>query len=146
VCQHCGCHANTVIRRLSDEHDAIIEASGELRRAGGRGDLADVRRRAQHLAALLDPHAAAEESGLFRELGEHAEFADHLGSLSAEHVELERRLGQVLRGELPAVDGFVDLLRRHIAREEDGLFPAAVIALDGAAWERIAPEDGAPGE
>jgi hemerythrin-like domain-containing protein len=32
-------------------------------------------------------------------------------------------------------------LRRHIDREENGLFPAAVIALDGAAWDRLsAPE------
>ena len=30
-----------------------------------------------------------------------------------------------------------DILRRHIDKEENGLFPAAVIALDGPAWERV---------
>ena len=29
-----------------------------------------------------------------------------------------------------------DLLREHINKEENGLFPAAAIALDGDAWDR----------
>jgi hemerythrin-like domain-containing protein len=46
-----------------------------------------------------------------------------------------------LDGDLAGVADFVVRLRRHIDREENGLFPAAVIALDGAAWDRLsAPE------
>ncbi|MGW3352361.1 hypothetical protein ACWDA3_54500 [Nonomuraea rubra] len=39
----------------------------------------------------------------------------------------------------PAVLGALDLLHRHIDHEEHGLFPAAVIMLPLAAWDRITP-------
>ncbi|MBB6550078.1 hypothetical protein [Nonomuraea rubra] len=43
----------------------------------------------------------------------------------------------------PAVLGALDLLHRHIDHEEHGLFPAAVIMLPLAAWDRVTP--GRPG-
>jgi hemerythrin-like domain-containing protein len=137
MCQHCGCHSNQVIRRLSDEHDAIIDALGHLRRAADTGDTAAVRRRAGRLAELLDPHTAAEENGLFRELDTEDEFTEHLAALTDDHADLDRRLDEIAHGDLAGVDEFAVRLRRHIDREENGLFPAALIALDGAAWDRL---------
>jgi hemerythrin-like domain-containing protein len=141
MCQHCGCHFNAVIRRLSDEHDAIVDALGDLRRAAEAGDTTTVRRRAGRLAELLDPHTEAEETGLFRELDADGEFTEHLQALTDDHADLDRRLVAIVDGDLAGVADFVVRLRRHIDREENGLFPAAVIALDGAAWDRLsAPE------
>jgi hemerythrin-like domain-containing protein len=137
MCQHCGCRSNAVIRRLSDEHDAIIDALGDLRRAAEVGDTTTVRRRAGHLADLLDPHTAAEENGLFRELGADGEFTEHLEALTDDHADLHRRLHAIADGDPAGIADFEVRLRRHIDREENGLFPAAVIALDGATWDRL---------
>lgn len=142
MCQHCGCHSNAVIRRLSDEHDTIIDALGDLRRAADTGDTAAVRRRAGRLAELLDPHTAAEETGLFRELDADSEFTEHLEALTDDHADLDRRLHAIAGGDLAGVADFEVRLRRHIDREENGLFPAAVIALDGAAWDRLSATEG----
>ena len=40
-------------------------------------------------------------------------------------------------GDLTRMVALETLLRRHIDKEENGLFPAAAIALDGPAWERV---------
>lgn len=40
-------------------------------------------------------------------------------------------------GLFGGLDAFVGALRRHIDREEDGLFPAAAIRLDGPDWEEV---------
>jgi hemerythrin-like domain-containing protein len=141
--------ANDVIRRFSEEHDTIVDALGDLCRAADRGDAATVRVLAGRLADLLEPHTAAEETGLFRELRAEDEFTEHLGSLTDDHVDLDRRLAAIAltsthrdghgHGSIDraGVADFAARLRRHIDREENGLFPAAVIALDGAAWDRL---------
>lgn len=40
-------------------------------------------------------------------------------------------------GNLQATSKFVGLLRRHIDKEDNGLFPAAAIALDWEEWEQV---------
>jgi hemerythrin-like domain-containing protein len=137
MCSYCGCRANTVIARLSAEHDDIINAMADLRRATSAGDsvLADVAVR--ELALLLDPHTVSEERSLFAELRQDAEFADHVDGLCAEHREIDTILARIGDGDLASVGVLEDVLRRHIDKEENGLFPAAVIALDGPAWERV---------
>lgn len=137
MCSYCGCRAISVIGRFSREHDEIVDAAGELRRAALAGDLGLVRERVAALLALLHPHTGAEERGLFRELREDPEIADHVAVLCAEHDDLHARLSAVAAGNLAGVEDTVTALRRHIDREENGLFPAAAIALDGAAWERV---------
>ena len=82
-----------------------------------------------------------EEEGLFPEMT--GEFPDHISVLRSEHREIEKVLGE-------AADGFPDdptwpdrlvailhLLREHILKEQDGVFPAALVALDAEQWERI---------
>jgi hypothetical protein len=39
VCSYCGCRSITVIQRLTDEHEQIINAAGLLRDAAHRGRL-----------------------------------------------------------------------------------------------------------
>ncbi len=122
---------------LAREHEQIIEASGVLRRANAAGEMPGVRAAARALTRLLDPHTRGEEQGIFRELGAVAEFAAPVASLCAEHHDLDHALARIADGEPADVPAFLRALRLHIDREEDGLFPAAAIALDAAAWERL---------
>lgn len=137
MCSYCGCRANTVIARYSAEHDEIVNAMGVLRRAASAGDRDGAGVAARDLAVLLDPHTASEERSLFAELRRDAEFTSHVDGLCAEHRGIDAALARVVEGDLAAAGMLEDILRRHIDKEENGLFPAAVIALDGPAWERV---------
>ena len=136
MCSYCGCRANTVIARYSAEHDEIVNAMGVLRRAATSGDRDDARVAAGDLAGRLDPHTVSEERSLFAELRQDAEFTAHVDGLCAEHREIDGTLARVVDGDLAAVGMLEEVLRSHIDKEENGLFPAAIIALDGPAWER----------
>jgi hemerythrin-like domain-containing protein len=142
MCSYCGCRSFTIIGRFSTEHEEIINASATLRRAAQRGDRAAARESAHDLAHLLHPHTASEEEGLFRELRRDPDFAEHVESLCREHTDLDARLETIAAGDLSGVPAFIDLLRNHIDREENGLFPAAAVALDWAAWEEIVARTG----
>lgn len=137
VCTYCGCRAITVIGRFSAEHETIVNATGVLRRATGTGDLASTQAAAQVLAGLLDPHTSSEERSLFAELRQDPEFTDHVNELCGEHRDIDSGLAAVADGDLTRMVALERLLRRHIDKEENGLFPAAAIALDGPAWERV---------
>ena len=137
MCTHCGCEAISVIGQLTDEHVAIANAAGALRRAADREDLDAARARAAELASLLHPHTVGEERGLFAELRTDVEFADHIDALCAEHVVIDVELERVAAGDLSGVRALELLLNAHIAREENGVFPAAATALDGPGWERV---------
>ena len=128
-----------MIGRLSTEHVAIINATGALRRAAHDrdGDATTTSTAVDELAALLDPHTTGEEQGLFTELRLDPEFAAHVDALCAEHREIDARLARVASGDHAEVDALENLLRRHIDKEENGIFPAAAVALDGDAWDRI---------
>ena len=137
MCSYCGCRANTVIARYSAEHDEIVNAMGILRRTASAGDRDGARVAVGDLAGLLEPHTSSEERSLFAELRRDAEFTAHVDGLCAEHREIDAILARVVEGDLAAAGMLEDILRRHIDKEENGLFPAAVIALDGPAWERV---------
>ena len=138
MCGYCGCDSIDVVGRFMGEHVDIINATGDLRRACGTGDLARVRASAARVAALLEPHTAAEEVGLFAVLAEEEEFTEHVQSLCAEHVTLDALLELVAHGEHELFPVFERALRTHIDREENGLFPAAAIAFAGPEWGRVA--------
>ena len=87
--------------------------------------------------ALLEPHAEAEETGLFAVLAEDAEFTDHVHGLCREHTALHQLLDRVAAGSYSLFPVFEKMLRAHIDREENGLFPAAAIAFAGLEWERV---------
>ncbi|MGN9768359.1 hemerythrin domain-containing protein [Micromonospora sp. SD12] len=144
MCNYCGCREFPLIGRFSVEHEAIANAAGRLRdavRAGG----ADAPAALNALLALLIPHTATEEEGLFAELRAEGSLADAVEKLCAEHEDIHGVLGAVDRcaPDWPAVLAALDRLHRHIDNEEHGLFPAAVIALPIPAWDRITPTAGA---
>jgi hemerythrin-like domain-containing protein len=137
MCGYCGCRAITVIGQLSAGHEQIVNLTGDLRRAVDTADTAAVRGAVTTLRAALDPHTSTEEHGLFAELRRDGDFTDHVDGLCGEHHDLDARLDRLADGDLSGFPAFETLLRRHIDREENGLFPAAAIALDGPAWERV---------
>lgn len=137
MCSYCGCESIAVVGRFMAEHTDIINATGHLRRAAAAGDLKLAREHVATVEALLHPHASSEELGLFAVLREQPDFTDHVDTLCSEHTMLDALLEDIAGGNLRATPEFVGALRRHIDKEDNGLFPAAAIALDGPEWERV---------
>jgi hemerythrin-like domain-containing protein len=141
MCEYCGCQQIATIAELTREHDGVVAIIGQIQSslAGQRHE--DVAKSCQQILAILAAHTVVEQEGLFPELTQ--EFPDHIEVLRCEHREIEKVLAE-------ATDGFPDdptwpdrlvavlfLLREHILKEQDGVFPAALVALDTAQWERI---------
>lgn len=137
MCSYCGCDSIDVVGRFMTEHTAIVNASGALREAARTGDLTAVQRAVDALGGLLHPHTHAEEAGLFAVLREQEEFTDHIDQLCGEHDDLDAMLETIRSGDLDGLETFIDALRRHIDREDNGLFPASAVSLSGPDWERV---------
>ena len=139
VCEYCGCQAVPTIDELTREHEVVLVLLGEIRAASARADVPLMAGLARQVAAVLGPHTRVEEDGLFPAMV--ADFADHVVDLRAEHRQVEAVLGEAVDG-VPADPGWparlasaLVLLREHIYREQDGLFPAALATLSTAEWE-----------
>lgn len=137
MCTYCGCESIEVIGRFMAEHTEIVNAAGALQRACRSGDHQSVEAAADAVGALLHPHTAAEEVGLFSLMRTQEQFTEHIDSLCGEHESLDAQLAAVRAGDHALVDAFLHDLRHHIDREDNGLFPAAAIALDGPDWEQV---------
>lgn len=137
MCSYCGCQSITVVGRFMAEHDELINATGELVRAAATGDAELVRASADVVARLLSPHTHSEEVGLFRVMREHEEFTEHIDTLCGEHTSLDVLLEEVVGGAFERAPEFEKELRTHIDKEDNGLFPAAAMSLDGTEWEQV---------
>ncbi len=137
MCSYCGCQAITVIGRFMAEHEEIVNALSRLRSTCAAGDGEAVVEAAGHMGALLHPHTQAEEVGLFAVMRTDPEFTAHIESLCVEHVTLDEHLQRIVAGEHSRFAEFERALRVHLDREDNGLFPAAAIALNGPDWERV---------
>jgi hemerythrin-like domain-containing protein len=144
MCSYCGCRAIGPIGNLSREHVEIQNLCGEVRRATERGDPEAAVRHLGDLAAVLHRHDAVEELSLYPAMARHPEFAQKVDVLFDEHDTVDAVLASALatareRGAAavdwaPVLASFATLVE-HIQHEENGLFPAAAIALDPADWE-----------
>jgi hemerythrin-like domain-containing protein len=137
VCSYCGCDSIEVIGRFMSEHVEIINATGDLRTAVASGDADALANARAVVANLLWPHTVAEESGLFKVMARDEVYADHIATLCGEHETLETLLAAITPGDRAAMARFEDALREHIDKEDNGLFPAAAIALDGSDWVEV---------
>jgi len=141
VCEYCGCQQIATIAELTREHVAVVTLSGQVRIATAGQRRGDVVTSCRQILAILGPHTVVEEEGLFPEMAD--EFPDHIEVLGSDHREIEKVLGEAADG--PPDDptwparllGVLRLLGEHILKEQDGVFPAAQIALDPDQWERI---------
>lgn len=139
MCEYCGCQALATIDELTREHDLVVNMIGEARAAHAVSDTARMAGLARQIAAILGPHTEVEERGLFPALT--ADFPDHVAGLKAEHRRVEAALGEAAAGtpDDPAWPArfaeALTLLREHILKEQDGVFPAALATLGAADWE-----------
>jgi hemerythrin-like domain-containing protein len=112
-----------------------------VRAARAATDTAGMAGLARQITAILGPHTKVEEHGLFPALA--ADFPDHVIALEAEHRRIEAVLGEAVAGTPiePTWPGrlmdALDLLREHILKEQDGVFPAALANLGSADWDAV---------
>jgi len=138
MCEYCGCQAVAVIDELTREHDRALDHVRAAEHAARAGDLAAARAACLGLGQVLGPHTAVEEQGLFPALAR--DFPQHVHDLEAEH----RRVEDALAGlDGPRATWAADLrdamgvLRKHILKEQDGVFPAALGILTPSQWDAL---------
>lgn len=139
------------LKRFEREHEEALQALTRLEQAVQ--SLEEGKDPAPHLRAARDvqaflctavrEHNDNEEAALFAYLGEDAP----IGPFEQEHRDLrvlERELEAALDGPDPALEvppvarSILDLLRTHIARENDVLFPMARALLGTEGLVRVA--------
>ena len=141
MCEYCGCQALAPIEELTSEHDVVLGLIGEVRLARDRGDTSRMADLSLQIAAVLGPHTLVEEQGLFPALA--AEFPDHISVLASEHRRVDAVLAEASTGppEDPAwpdrLTGTLAVLREHIFKEQDGIFPAALASLRVTDWDAV---------
>ena len=142
MCSYCGCQALPVIRLLTLQHEEIINKLGEVRRAFEFGEESKCQMRARELALLLVIHNKLEEDGLFEALMPNEEFGESLEKLRFEHDEIDGLVVRIISGEVALIVELEMLLRNNISNEENGLFPASAVTLDGNVWDQIETKQG----
>ena len=95
----------------------------------------------REIATVLGPHTEVEEHGLFPALA--ADFPEHVEALRGEHRRVEAVLAAAAGGT-PADPRWpaelletLEMLREHILKEQDGVFPAALANLSTEDWEAV---------
>lgn len=145
MCQYCGCEEIETIGRLMADHREIQNCCGQTRRCVEAGDLAGAVEQVRALARLFLVHNAVEERALYLSMTHLEEFEELTGTLYDEHDDIDEVLSVALaladsgRPERIDWDGVLaafEVLYEHIIHEDNGLFPAAAVALDPADWER----------
>ncbi|MFI9749511.1 hemerythrin domain-containing protein [Streptomyces collinus] len=143
MCEYCGCQALETIDELTQEHDEVVRLISHLRPAHQEGGavprMAEV---AREIARVLGPHTQVEEHGLFPALA--GDFPDQIAALEAEHRRIEAVLAEAADGVTPSDPTWPDrlveamaMLRDHILKEQDGVFPAALANLSTEEWEAV---------
>ena len=141
MCEYCGCQALASISELTREHDLVLGLMRDVRAAWAGGDVPRMADLARRIAAVLGPHTEVEEHGLFPALK--ADFPDQIADLEAEHRHVEAVLAQASVG-VPADPAWpgrlaaaLAILREHIFKEQDGVFPAALASLRTEDWDAV---------
>ncbi len=141
MCEYCGCQSLTAIDELTREHDEVVNLISHVRDARRDGDTARMAELARRIGTVLEPHTEVEEHGLFPALAD--DFPEQLAALEDEHRRVEAVLAEAESGtpsDLTWPDRLIsvlDLLRLHILKEQDGVFPAALAALSTEQWEAV---------
>lgn len=142
MCSYCGCQALPVIRLLTVQHEEVINKLGEVRRAFEAGANQECQSHARELVGLLAIHNKLEEDGLFDALMSDEEFNESLVKLRVEHAEIDELVARIVSGEVVLTTQLETLLRNNISNEENGLFPASAVTLDGSVWDQIETKQG----
>jgi hemerythrin-like domain-containing protein len=142
VCEYCGCQSLASINELTREHDEVVRLISHLRPAHQDGDVARMARIAREIATVLGPHTQVEEHGLFPAMA--GDFPEQIAALETEHRRIEAVLAEATDGATPSDPAWADrlmevmaMLRNHILKEQDGVFPAALANLGTEEWEAV---------
>ena len=133
MCSYCGCRESLpIIARWSEEHDEIVNALGQVRRAVAGGVPEEVLGRTAELRALLDPHTASEERSMFAELRLDPEFTEVVDALCAEHVDISAGIARVEAGEPGAYDDLDDVaLEAKVKAKYPGVYDDLPMTASG---------------
>ncbi len=141
MCEYCGCQAVASVAGLTREHEAVVNLIGAVRDAHRQNDIVRMTEVVREIAAILGPHTQVEERGLFPAMAD--EFPDHIAVLETEHRQIEAVLAEA-EGGVPTAPAWpsrvlnvLALLREHILKEQDGVFPAALASLSIEQWEAV---------
>ncbi|WP_406836243.1 hemerythrin domain-containing protein [Streptomyces sp. AHU1] len=142
MCEYCGCQSLASIDELTREHDEVVRLISHLHPAHQAGDVARMAEVSREIARVLGPHTEVEEHGLFPAMA--ADFPDQIAALEAEHRRVEAVLAEAADGATPSDPGWPErlveamaVLRDHILKEQDGVFPAALANLGTEEWEAV---------
>ncbi|WP_328505705.1 hemerythrin domain-containing protein [Streptomyces sp. NBC_00391] len=145
MCEYCGCQSLASIDELTREHDEVVRLISHLRPAHQAGDVAPMAQVAREIRAVLGPHTQVEEHGLFPAMAR--DFPGQIAALEAEHRRVEAVLVEAADGVTPSDPAWPDrlvaamaMLRDHILKEQDGVFPAALAGLGTEDWEAVEAE------
>jgi hypothetical protein len=140
MCEHCGCRGVEPLAELMDEHLALLDLGGDVRRHLVAGDRAAALASLEVVGRLLDRHVGREERGVFTALKDQGDFVEAVEELEAEHLSFDEQLSALD----PDAPGFGDQvmvlleeLSLHIAKENLGIFPVAVVSLGATGWETV---------
>jgi hypothetical protein len=141
MCEYCGCQAIAAIDLLTREHGAALEEVADARVAANADDFSAAQTACARILYVLAPHMVVEEQALFPALA--VQFAAQIQTLVAEHRLLDRVLDSIVSASTPPPGWAselltaLDILREHILKELDGVFPAALANLHPADWDRL---------
>lgn len=141
MCEYCGCQALETIDELTQEHERVVNLISHVRDARRDGAVTRMAELAREITSVLGPHTQVEEHGLFPAMA--TEFPEQIAALEAEHRRIEAVLAEA-DGPFLTDPGWpdrlidtLDLLREHILKEQDGVFPAALATLATEDWEAV---------
>ena len=140
MCEHCGCRGVEPIAQLMDEHLALLDLGGEIRRHLDSGDRRGAWQLLARLAHDLGHHVDRAERGLFQALKDPGDFGEAVAELEGEHADFDEALSDLglEDGDLEArVEDLLAHLSVHIDKENLGIFPIAVVTLGAAGWNTV---------
>jgi hemerythrin-like domain-containing protein len=141
VCEYGGCQSLTAIDELTREHSAALDLLRQGRSAVEGDDGPAAVETCRRLLELLGPHTAVEEGALFPAMAR--EHPEHVEVLTLEHEVVHSAFADIASGGTGAdawphrFAAALDVLSEHIYKEQDGLFPAALIGLDSSDWDLV---------
>lgn len=140
MCEYCGCRQIEPLAELMDEHLALLDLAGDVRRLLARGHAAEGLALLANTSDLLDQHARREEDGVFAALRQAGDFVEEIDQLTGQHDDFHARIA-AFKATDPLlgvkVEALLGELIEHIDREDLGVFPASVVTLGKAGWDTI---------
>ncbi|MEV0414892.1 hemerythrin domain-containing protein [Streptomyces sp. NPDC050448] len=141
MCEYCGCQSLASIDELTREHDEVVRLISQLRPAHDNGDVARMATsptRSPPCSTLTPASRSTACSPMA------ADFPEQIAALEAEHRRIESVLAEAADGVTPSDPTRPDrlmeamaMLRNHILKEQDGVFPAALAGLGTEEWEAV---------